>query len=199
MPDDLPTDKAYVTKMLTKELEGFTVQNEPIDGLLHRLFPVNELPYEVNDIFNYLLGRDYVNGKWIFAPPLDQPLGPGMLEKKVAKFLESIVMAIDKSKLSATKAKRNLTADFSELPLRPVYNFPISRKPDIIALEPDVLKMNLVSSLVRLKWLQAQLLVELKAGKNSKFTDLIADIINKVFCMFQAQWNRRFIITLSIL
>ena len=198
MSDDHLTGKKHVKERLDEELKHASVVNEPIKPLLERLFPQSKLPVSIQETFQSLQGMDYDNDRKIWANAPTVPGLTGIAENNFQNLLNRIISCAMATHPDA-RIQRVWSSDYSETPLKPAEDTGVLRKPDLIAINPVYLKYGVDLKKLALRWRDVDLFGEIKLGNVAKISDLYDDLAQKALCIFQSQWNRRFIIAISFL
>lgn len=141
---------------------------------------------------------DYDNDRkiWVNAPTV--PGLTGIAENNFQNLLNCIISCAMATHPDA-RIQRVWSSDYSETPLKPAEDTGVLRKPDLIAINPVYLKYGVDLKKLALRWRDVDLFGEIKLGNVAKISDLYDDLAQKVLCIFQSQWNRRFIIAISFL
>lgn len=209
-----PVNHKYTDKVLRNELGSSIFFVEPAE-LVEHLFPDSFLPWNIDDVFRRLSNASisdnqvqyslmngnssYPMGRWIWAPKLDTwSAQTGKREKEFAVFIDGIIQSTISlgPKRGDGIPLRDLTAEFNSLPLISEADGML-RKPDILGIERSILSDLWQDS--RAGWEIAAFIIELKCGSNYRWGDIEKDLLNKVYLIFQAQIDRRFVIAISLM
>ena len=154
-----------IDEIVADELRGGNIVQEEPDTMLNSLFPDEELPESIDTIYDHLKNVGLiVKGRraFPFAPTLTgENLTDDSDEKHFSKFVNDLCAEAKKCFKKSPRGDRVFTGKYSSMPLRP-FDVNISRKPDILVIDSDIVLDDDERPGDRLRWLEVAGYAELK-------------------------------------